>query len=88
MNTIAISNLRAKLPQVIDDVSSKLKRVIVTVSGKPKAAVISLEELESLEETAEILSTPGSLEVIDKSKKEVNQGNYITLKEIKEKYNL
>lgn len=41
-----------------------MKRFVISVSGKPKAVVLSLEELESLEETAEILSTPGAYKKI------------------------
>lgn len=88
MNTIAISDFRAKLPRLIDQVSEQLERFVVTVSGKPKAVVMSFEELESLEETAEILSVPGALETIKKSKKEIREGKFITLEQLKKKYKL
>jgi len=88
MNTIAISELRANLPTLINRVSEKLERFVVTVSGKPKAVVISPEELESLEETAEILAIPGALEAIRKSQKEIREGKFITLEEFEKKYNL
>lgn len=88
MNVIGISELRANLPSLINEVSEKLRRFIITVSGKPKAVVMSLEELESLEETAEILSTPGALEAIKKSEKQIRKGKYLTLEELKKKYKL
>ncbi len=56
MDTIAISNARNNLPKLVDEVGDCMKRFIISVSGKPKAVLISAEELESLEETAEILS--------------------------------
>ncbi|PIS08954.1 prevent-host-death protein [Candidatus Beckwithbacteria bacterium CG10_big_fil_rev_8_21_14_0_10_34_10] len=74
MDTIAISNLRNNLPFLIKETSEKLKRFVVTVSGKPKAVVISLDELESLEETAEILSTPNAMEKIKKGSLEAKNG--------------
>lgn len=86
MDTVAISDLRANLPDLIDQVSEKLKRIIITVSGKPKAVVMSLDELESLEETAEILAIPGALKAIKKSRKEVKDGKYITLEKLEKKY--
>jgi len=55
MNTIAISQFRADLPKLINDVDVYMKRLIITVSGKSKAVVMSMEELESLEETAKIM---------------------------------
>jgi len=53
---IAISKARSTLPQIIGSVHRHLSRFLITVNGKPKAAILSLEELESLEETAEVLS--------------------------------
>lgn len=88
MDTVAISDLRANLPDLIDQVSEKLKRIIITVSGKPKAVVMSLDELESLEETAEILAIPGILKAIKKSREEVKDGKYITLEKLEKKYKL
>jgi len=60
MNTIAISQFRSNLPKLIDEVDTYMKRLVITVSGKPKAVVLSLNELESLEETAEVLAIPGA----------------------------
>ena len=86
MNIIAISDLRANLPSLIDSINKKLDRLIVTVSGKPKAVVISLEELESLEETAEILSVPRALKRIKESQKQIAKGKHISLQNLEKKY--
>jgi len=74
MDTIAISDLRENLPKIIDDVANYMKRLVISVSGKPKAVVMSLEELESLEETAEILSIPGAYKKIMKGLQEAKKG--------------
>lgn len=86
MNIIAVSDLRTNLPSLIKEVSNKLKRFVITVSGKPKAVMMNLDELESLEETAEILSIPGALKKINESRKQVREGKYITLEELEKKY--
>lgn len=86
MDTIAISDLRANLPRLIDEVSEKLKSFIVTVSGKPKAVVLSVEELESLQETSEILAIPGALDSIQRSLVQIKRGQSITLEELQKKY--
>lgn len=83
MTYIAISDLRSNLPRIIDEVSTHMKRVIVSVSGKPKAVVLSLEELESLEETAYILSIPGAYEKIKQGEKEAKKGKGILLEDLK-----
>lgn len=82
MDTIAISDARANLPKLIDDVYEKLKSFIITVSGKPKAVVMNVEELESLQETAEILAIPGARESIAKGFEQIKRGEYVTLEEV------
>ena len=76
---IAISDFRTNLPRLIDQVSQDLRRLIITVSGKPKAVVINPEELESLEETAEILVVPGAYQKIVKGTAEAKKGKGIPL---------
>lgn len=79
MNTIALSDLRTNLPTVIDKIADGLDRLIVTVSGKPKAILMSLEEAEIIDETAEILSVPGALKEIKEGWKEARQGKGVSL---------
>ncbi|HUW21214.1 MAG TPA: type II toxin-antitoxin system prevent-host-death family antitoxin [Candidatus Bathyarchaeia archaeon] len=88
METVAISNFRSNLPTFISQVEKKLKRFVVAVSGKPKAVVMSLEELESLEETAEVLSIPDALKSIKEARRQIRKGKYITLKKLEKKYQL
>lgn len=83
MDTIAISDLRFNLPSVVDRISRNLERLTITVSGKAKAVLISKEELESLEETAEILAIPGALEAIKKGSKEAHNHKGIPFSKIK-----
>lgn len=80
MNTVAISKFRSDLPQLIDDVSGYMKRLVITVSGKPKAVVLSIEELESLEETSEILMIPGAKQSILKGLRQAKKRQGILYK--------
>ena len=57
-NLLSISDVRANLPELVNRVESTLSRVIITVNGQPKATLVSSEELESLEEMAELLTIP------------------------------
>ena len=82
-NQIPISDARANLPDLVDRVSKYLDRVVITVNGKPKATLVSAEELESLEETAEILAIPGAKESIKKGKKQIKEGKFVYLSDLK-----
>lgn len=82
-NFVTISTARAKLPKIVDKVDKHLERVFITVRGKPKAVIISPEELESIEETAEILAIPGAKESIEQGLKEAKKGLGVALSELK-----
>ena len=77
VNIISISDAREKLPTLIDKVSEGLERFLITVNNKPKAVILSLEDLESLEETLEIMAIPGATESIKKGLKEAKMGRGI-----------
>jgi len=80
---MSISDVRQQLPNLVSKVSKYLDRVVITVKGQPKATLISAEELESLEETAEILAIPGAEKSIKQGIKEAKKGLGIPLSELK-----
>lgn len=82
-NLIPISNARANLPDLVAKVDKNMERVVITVNGKPKATLISAEELESLEETAEILAIPGALKSIKKGIRQIKKGEFVKLSDLK-----
>lgn len=81
-NFISISDARAILPDLINKVSENMDRVTITVNGKPKAVVLSQEELESLEETAEILAIPNIKRDLERSRRQAREGKLIPLEEV------
>lgn len=87
-NIISVSEARENLTSLVAKVDKTMDRVIITVNGKAKATLISSEELDSLEETNEILATEGALESILQGKKEAEAGLGITLEELMKKDNL
>jgi prevent-host-death family protein len=83
---ITISDARANLPSIVNKVSEGLSRFLITVNNKPKAVILSVEEMESLEETAEILSIPGALKSIKAGYKQAKKGKGISLDDFQKKY--
>ena len=81
-NLISISDARQQLPNLVAKVNKYLDRVIITVKGQPKATLISAEELESLEETAEILAIQGALERIKKGEDQIRKGQTVRLEDL------
>lgn len=81
-NLVPISNARASLPDLVNKVNKNLERVVITVNGQPKAVLLSAEELESLEETAEILSIPGAKRSIKVGLRQAKKGQGIALSDL------
>jgi prevent-host-death family protein len=71
---MSISDVRANLPDLVSRVNNSLSRITITVNGQPKAILVSSEELESLEETAEILAIPGAKKSIKEGLREAKKG--------------
>ena len=82
-NLIAISDARATLPDLVEKVNENLERVVITVNGKPKVVMVSMEELESLEETAEVLAIPHVKKDILESRRQIKRGEFISLSNLK-----
>jgi len=82
-NLISISAARASLSDIVAKISDGLDRVVITVNGQPKATLISAEELESLEETAEVMAIPGIIESITRARDDAKNGRGIPLADLK-----
>lgn len=82
-NLMSISDVRQHLPDIVSKIDKYMERVTITVKGQPKATLISAEELESLEETAEVLATPNVKNDIEKSRKQFKKGEFVYLSDLK-----
>jgi len=82
-NLLSISNVRANLPELVARVENTMSRVVITVNGQPKATLMSSEELESLEEMAEILTIPRIKESVLKGLKQAKMSTGKRLSDLK-----
>ena len=53
---MALKDVKNQLSAVVDKVEREHERVVITKHGRPAAIVLSVEDLESLEETVDVLS--------------------------------
>jgi prevent-host-death family protein len=82
MTATPLGDARDHLSEHVADVQRTHNRVTITRYGHPAAVLISADELASLDETVEILSTPGALEQIRQAEAEIARGEYVTAEEI------
>lgn len=83
MTTIPLADVKARLSAVLDEVRDTHERVVITRNGRPEAVLLSLSDLEALEETLDLLSTPGALEEIREAEAEIARGEAIGAEELR-----
>ena len=74
MTTMSLADAKAHLSKLVARVSGQHERVYVTVHGKPSAVLIATEDLESLEETIDILADADAMRRLDASEAELARG--------------
>lgn len=88
MTTISATTARANLYDLIDEVAKTGKRVGITKKGETKVVLMSVEELESWEETNEILSDKRLMRNLKKAEKDIEKGRFITFEQLKKNLKL
>jgi len=66
--TLPISEVKARLPELVTGVEEREEEVVVTRKGKPAAVLVNYTEYERLKETLEVLGDPGLMKQIQRSR--------------------
>lgn len=74
MKTLPLSEVKARLSELVDAVSRRDERVMITRNGRPAAILISPHEFESWEATVEITSDPEFLADVRRGIRELDKG--------------
>ena len=83
--TISLTELRPKLPEILNELKKSFDRCVITRHGRPEAIVLSEEDYESLLETLDILSDRKLLREIRKAQDELRAGKGISWNKAKTK---
>jgi antitoxin YefM len=71
---LPLADVKNRLSEVVERLEREHGRVVITKHGRPAAVVMSIEDLEGLEETLEILSDPPLLDRLRKATAELEAG--------------
>ena len=71
---VPLAEVKNRLSEVVDRLEREHGRVVITKHGRPAAVMLSLEDLESLEETLAILSDPELMTSLREADAEVVAG--------------
>ncbi len=83
METIPLASAKAKLSEVVDRVEREQDRVTITRNGRPVAMIISLDDIEGLEETLDILSDKRLMRKIRAGIAAAEKGDTTSLQNVK-----
>ena len=76
---LPLADVKNRLSEVVDRLEREHGRVIITKHGRPAAVVLSIEDLEGLEETLQLLADPKVMRRIKKANAELAEGKSATL---------
>lgn len=84
--TLPLAEIKKRLSEIVDGVEERHDRVLLTRNGRPAAVILSPDDLQSLEETVEILSDAKAMRAIRRADAEIDGGNFLTGDELRAKY--
>jgi prevent-host-death family protein len=71
---LSLADVKNRLSEVVERLEREHGRVVITKHGRPTAVMLSIDDLESLEETLAILSNPSLLEEIREAEADLAAG--------------
>jgi prevent-host-death family protein len=74
MSTLPLSEVKARLSEIADEVDRTHERVHVTRNGREFVVLLSAEDLESLEATLELLQDEAAMDRIQKAEADLAAG--------------
>jgi antitoxin YefM len=79
--TVPFSDAKSHLSELADRVEHNHDRILVTRNGRPSFVLVSPDDLESLEETLDIMRDPGLVASIERSRAEAARGERVRLRD-------
>lgn len=81
--TIPLSEARARLSELLDELESRHEHVVITRKGRPVAVLVPTAEYDAMEETLEVLHDDQLLEALKESEQDVRAGRLVSLKDLR-----
>jgi prevent-host-death family protein len=78
VHTLPLSEVKARLSEIADEVDQTHERVYVTRNGRDFVVLMSKEDLDSLEATLELLSDPEALARLVQAERDIAAGETVT----------
>ena len=80
-DTLPFSEAKAHLSELADRVEHQHDRILVTRNGRPSFVLMSPDDLESLEESLDIVRDDQRMESLRRSRREASEGKGLRLRD-------
>lgn len=77
MITLPLSEVKARLSEIAEEVATTHERVQVTRNGRDYVVLLAAEDLEAMEATLELLSDPEAMQRVRRSEQEIAAGQVL-----------
>jgi prevent-host-death family protein len=77
MTTLPLSDVKARFSEIAEEVDRTHDRVLVTRNGREYVVVMSVEDLESMEATMELLADPAAQRRLRQSERDIAAGRVV-----------
>jgi antitoxin YefM len=84
MSIVPFTEARNHLSELIEEVARTHERIVITRHGNAVAILLSPDDLESLEETLDVLSSPESMRQLAESREALRSGEMLDADELAE----
>ena len=86
MTTLPLTDVKARLNELVDETARTNEPVTITRHGRPAAVLISVDDLESMEETIFWAGVPGVAEDVAQGRAEAEAGALSSESEIRARF--
>lgn len=86
VSIVPLGEAKDHLSEYVSEVARTHDRVTITRHGQPVAILVSVDDMEGVEETMDILSTPGEYEAISEGLRQADRGEYVDKDALKARY--
>jgi len=83
MATLPLSEAKARLCAIADEVARTHERVLITKNGRDYVVLVSVADLESMEATLELLADPEAQRRLAAAEREIASGDTLTEEEVR-----
>jgi antitoxin YefM len=83
MSTMPLSEVKAHLSEIAEEVAATHERVRITKNGRDYVVLLSAEDLEGIEATLELLSDPEAQRRIERAEQDIAGGDVLAEEDVR-----